>query len=170
MSVLTVVLRLVHVVGGMLWVGFAVFGACFLFPTLAETGPEGGRVMAVLQRRHLLTVFPILALLTVISGLWLYGRAASTAPGFGGSRMGITLGFGGVCALVALFVGMLVVSPSMNRALATAQQAAQAATTDERQALIALSAQRRARAARGSRIATLLLIVAACAMAVGRYV
>jgi hypothetical protein len=54
--------------------------------------------------------------------------------------------------------------------VATAQQAAQAATNDERQALMALSAQRRARAARGSQIATLLLIIAACAMAVGRYV
>ncbi|HEY7895586.1 MAG TPA: hypothetical protein VIC24_11880 [Gemmatimonadaceae bacterium] len=170
MSVLTIVLRLVHIVDGVLWVGFAVFGAFFLLPTIAETGAEGGKVMLALQRRHLLTVFPIFALLTVISGIWLYGRAARMAPGFGGSHMGMTLGFGGVCALIALFVGMLVVTPSMNRAVATAQQAAQAATNDERQALMALSAQRRARAARGSQIATLLLIIAACAMAVGRYV
>ncbi|HKV52128.1 MAG TPA: hypothetical protein VJO52_13115 [Gemmatimonadaceae bacterium] len=170
MSVLTIVLRLVHIVGGVLWVGFAVFGAAFLLPAIAETGPEGGKVMMALQRRHLLTVIPILALLTVISGIWLYGRAASMAPGFGGSRMGITLGVGGVCALVALFVGMLVITPAMNGAVATAQQAAQAATNEERQALMILSAQRRARGARGSKVATVLLIVAACAMAVGRYV
>ena len=170
MNVVTIVLRLVHIVGGVLWVGFAVFGALFLFPTIAETGPEGGKVMMALQRRHLLTMFPVFALLTVISGFWLYGRAASTAPGYGASHMGITLGFGGVCALVALFIGMLVISPAMNGAMATAQQAAQAATNEERQALLALGTQRRARAARGSQIATLLLIVAACAMAVGRYV
>lgn len=46
MNWLTIVLRLVHVVGGVLWVGFAVFGAFYLVPSIAETGPEGGKVMA----------------------------------------------------------------------------------------------------------------------------
>lgn len=170
MNWLTIVLRLVHVVGGVLWVGFAVFGAFYLFPSIAETGPEGGKVMAVLQRRGLLTVFPIVALLTVVSGLWLYVHASRVAPGFSSSRMGMTLGFGGVCALLALFIGMLVITPSMNRAAATAQQAAQAAATDERQALLGVAAQLRSRAGAASRIATLLLIVAAGAMAIGRYV
>lgn len=170
MNWLTIVLRLVHVVGGVLWVGFAVFGAFYLFPSIAETGPEGGKVMAVLQRRGLLTVFPIVALLTVVSGLWLYVRASSMAPGFSSSPMGMTLGFGGLCALLALFIGMLVITPSMNRAAATAQQAAQAAASDERQALLGVATRLRTRAGAASRIATLLLIVAAAAMAVGRYV
>jgi uncharacterized membrane protein len=170
MNWVTIVLRLVHVVGGVLWVGFAVFGAFYLFPSIAETGPEGGKVMAVLQRRGLLTVFPIVALLTVLSGLWLYMRAARIAPGFSSSHMGMTLGFGGVCALLALFIGMLVITPSMNRAAATAQQAAQAQAHEERQALLGLATKHRGRAAVATRIATLLLIVAAGAMAVGRYV
>lgn len=170
MSWLMIVLRLVHVVGGVLWVGFAVFGAFFLFPSIAETGPDGGKVMAALQRRGLITVFPVLALLTILSGFWLYGRAARMAPGFTSSRMGMTLGFGGLCALIALLLGAVVITPSMNRAMATAQQAAKAATDEERQALLALSAQRRARAAIGTRIVASLLILAACAMAVGRYV
>lgn len=170
MNWVTIVLRLVHVVGGVLWVGFAVFGAFYLFPSIAETGPEGGKVMAVLQRRGLLTVFPIVALLTVLSGLWLYVRATRIAPGFSSSHMGMTLGFGGVCALLALFIGMLVITPSMNRAATTAQQAAQAQVHEERQVLLGLATKHRGRAAVGTRIATLLLIVAAGAMAVGRYV
>ncbi|HEV2179798.1 MAG TPA: hypothetical protein VGR59_05735 [Gemmatimonadaceae bacterium] len=170
MNWLTIVLRLVHVLGGVLWVGFTVFAAFYLLPSLAETGPDGGKVTAVLQRRRLLTVFPIIALLTVLSGLWLYVRATRMAPGFSSSHMGITLGFGGVCALLALFIGMLVISPSMKRAASTAQQAAQAQAHDERQALLGLSAQLRGRAAAAARIASLLLIVAAGAMAIGRYV
>lgn len=166
----TIVLRLVHVVGGVLWVGFAVFGAFYLFPSIAETGPEGGKVMAVLQRRGLLTVFPIVALLTVLSGLWLYLRATRMAPGFSSSHMGMTLGFGGVCALLALVIGMLVITPSMNRAAATAQQADKAQAHEERQALLGLSTQLRGRAAAAARIAALLLIVAAGLMAIGRYV
>jgi len=170
MNWVTIGLRLVHVVGGVLWVGFAVFGAFYLFPSIAEAGPEGGKVMTVLQRRGLLTVFPIFALVTVLSGLWLYVRASHMAPGFSASHMGMTLGFGGVCAFVALFVGMLVITPSMNRAAAAAQQAMHAAATAERQALLDLAARHRTRAAGASRIATALLIVAAGAMAVGRYV
>jgi len=170
MNGLTIVLRLVHVVGGVLWVGFAVFGAFYLFPSIAETGPDGGKVMAVLERRGLLTGVPIVALLTVLSGLWLYLRAARTAPGFGSSGMGMTLGFGGVCALIALGIGMLVISPSMNRAAAAAQQATQAQAPEERQTLLGLSTRLRSRAAAAARIAALLLIVAAGAMAIGRYV
>jgi uncharacterized membrane protein len=170
MNWLTIVLRLMHVVGGVLWVGFTVFAAVYLLPSLAEAGPDGGKVTAVLQRRRLLTVFPIIALLTVLSGLWLYVRASRMAPGFSSSRMGITLGFGGVCALLALFLGALVIGPSMNRATATAQQAAQAQANEERQALLGLAAQLRGRAAAAAWIASVLLIVAAGAMAIGRYV
>ncbi|HEV2180107.1 MAG TPA: hypothetical protein VGR59_07290, partial [Gemmatimonadaceae bacterium] len=144
--------------------------AFYLLPSLAETGPDGGKVTAVLQRRRLLTVFPIIALLTVLSGLWLYVRATRMAPGFNSSPMGITLGFGGVCALLTLFIGMLVISPSMKRATSTAQQAEEAQANEERQALLGLSAKLRGRAAAAARIASVLLIVAAGAMAIGRYV
>jgi len=170
MNWLMIVMRLVHVVGGVLWVGFAVFGAFFLFPSIVETGPDGGKVMAVLQRRGLMTAFPIFALVTVLSGFWLYLRASREAPAFSSSRTGITLGVGGLCALIALFIGLLVITPSMNRAAATAQQAAQAAGAEERQALMGRAGQLRSRAGAASRIATLLLIIAACTMAVGRYV
>ena len=132
--------------------------------------PDGGKVMAVLQRRGLMTAFPIFALVTVLSGFWLYLRASREAPAFSSSRTGITLGVGGLCALIALFIGLLVITPSMNRAAATAQQAAQAAGAEERQALMGRAGQLRSRAGAASRIATLLLIIAACTMAVGRYV
>jgi hypothetical protein len=58
----------------------------------------------------------------------------------------------------------------MNRATATAQQAAQAQANEERQALLGLAAQLRGRAAAAAWIASVLLIVAAGAMAIGRYV
>ena len=51
MELLLLVLRLVHVVGGILWVGFAVFVPFYLAPAIAEVGPDGGKVMAALQRR-----------------------------------------------------------------------------------------------------------------------
>ncbi len=63
MDWLMVVLRLVHVVGGVLWVGMMAFTVVFLAPAIADVGPDGGKVMAALQRRRVMTVMPIIALL-----------------------------------------------------------------------------------------------------------
>src|ERR687891_465683 len=46
-----ILLRLVHVVFGALWVGMVVFTTFFLAPAVQDTGPDGGKVMAALQRR-----------------------------------------------------------------------------------------------------------------------
>ena len=42
MNWLVVLLRLVHVLAGVLWVGFAVFVPAYLGPAIQETGPDGG--------------------------------------------------------------------------------------------------------------------------------
>ena len=77
MDPLVIVLRLIHVVAGALWVGMVTFVTYYLQPALQEAGPEGGKVMAALQRRGIMTVMPILAVATLVSGLWLYLRANS---------------------------------------------------------------------------------------------
>ena len=46
-----IVLRLVHIVGSILWVGAAVFNMVFLAPTLRRVGPSAGPVMVALRRR-----------------------------------------------------------------------------------------------------------------------
>ena len=61
MAVLTALLRLVHIVAGILWVGFAAFLPFYLVPAVAEAGPEAGKIMGALQRRGLMTVLPALA-------------------------------------------------------------------------------------------------------------
>src|ERR671914_24618 len=72
---LVIVLRFIHVVAGALWVGMVVFTTFFVMPAVQEAGPEGGKVMAGLQRRGIMTLMPILAIGTLISGIWLYIRA-----------------------------------------------------------------------------------------------
>ena len=74
MDPLVIVLRLIHVVAGALWVGMVTFATYFLQPALQESGPEGGKVMAAVQRRGLMTVMPILA-----------GAALATSTGAPGS-------------------------------------------------------------------------------------
>ncbi|MBA3495855.1 MAG: hypothetical protein H0T86_01975, partial [Gemmatimonadales bacterium] len=44
-TIVTLVLRLLHILGGSLWVGVAFLMAGFVIPTFRETGPAGGRFM-----------------------------------------------------------------------------------------------------------------------------
>lgn len=155
MDLLVIVLRLVHVVLGAIWVGMMTFTTFFLMPAMMEAGPEGGKVMAALQRRRLMTVMPLIALLTIVSGVWLMARLYGANAAFMSSPMGMSLMIGALAALLALLLGVFVGRPAMARA---------AASTDP-----AEIGRLRARAAAVSRIAALLVLLAAGAMAVARY-
>jgi uncharacterized membrane protein len=166
---LVIVLRLVHVVGGALWVGMAAFATYWLQPAVQEAGPDGGKVMMGIQRRGLMTVMPTLAVLTLISGLWLYLRAAGVSHGaFARSGPGMAFGLGGLAAIIAWVIGMFVMRPAMNKAMALAQSLGTSAP-EERQRLGAEAQALRQRAAVMGKAVTHLLFFALAAMAVARY-
>jgi hypothetical protein len=169
-DLLTVVLRLVHIVAGAVWVGIAVFVAFFLGPAIQDAGTDGGKVMAALQRRGFMIVLPVLALATILSGVWLYWRAsAGFHPDYVSSRPGLTFAVGAVAALAAFALGVTVMRGSMLRAGSLAQALGEA-TTEAARAERLLEIQRlRARGALAGRWVALLLLVAAAAMAVARY-
>ena len=69
--------RLVHVLVGVFWAGTVIFNAWLLAPALKDSGPEGGKVMGNLAKRGLMVILPIAGILTILSGLWLYGHASA---------------------------------------------------------------------------------------------
>jgi uncharacterized membrane protein len=170
MDPLIVVLRLIHVVSGAVWVGMVVFTTHFLMPALQEVGPDGGKVMGAIQRRGLMTVMPILALAALISGIWLYLHdAAGMHAEFARSPMGMAFGLGGVAAIAAYGIGIVVLRPSMLKAAALAQSLAQAGAADDRQTAMGEIQRLRDRATRASKAVMHLLLFAVAAMAVARY-
>src|SRR5688572_14244900 len=62
------VLRLLHVLSALVWVGSGIFTTFFLFPALKPGSPALMEVMGGLQRRKLFTFLPITALVTLLSG------------------------------------------------------------------------------------------------------
>ena len=54
-----IILRLVHVLGGLIWVGAGVFNVLFVGPALARSGPAAGSVMAEMRRRGMFVFLPI---------------------------------------------------------------------------------------------------------------
>jgi len=161
-------LRLVHIVAGVVWVGSAVFAALFVLPTARVLGAEGGRFVARLMPRS----GPVLGgamLLTIVSGFLMYGRlSAGFNRAWVTSRVGLALGAGAVAALLAVIVGVAVNAPAgvkmarLRKGLET-----QGGTPTPAQAAELATLQ--ARVERGAQFVALLLLTAAAAMAVARY-
>jgi uncharacterized membrane protein len=165
---LTILLRLLHILGGIFWVGTMLLLAGFLLPTARATGREGGRFLQYLMQQRKLQVYLGVAMLaTVLSGIIMYARtAAATHGAWAGSRPGIAYGVGAVAAIVAAAVGGAIGRRAGLRLQAVGQAIGAAGPTPEQQAEIG---RLQDRMALGARLAASLLIVSAGAMAVGRY-
>ncbi len=164
-----VAMRLIHIGLGVFWAGAIFFIVLFLEPSVRAAGPDGGRVMQGIQQRKLLTILPVAAALTILSGIALYWRAS---VGFNAdwmaSRVGVSLTMGAVAAIVAFLIGVFVMRASTleaGRLAAKAQQSegdVQAALMTQVQAL-------RVRDRTSARWVAALLAVAVATMAVARY-
>jgi hypothetical protein len=126
--------------------------------------------MGALMRRKWMVFLPLVATLTVLSGFFLYWRASSGfASEYMGSGPGLSFCTGAAAAILAFIIGMAVTRPAMTRALELSERMG-SADAAERENLAAVIAKHRARGAAGGRIVVALLLVAATAMAVARYV
>jgi uncharacterized membrane protein len=170
MSIELVILRLLHILLGAFWAGALIFNAIFLAPAMAEAGPDGAKVMAGLQRRRFMQVMPLVALVTILSGIWLYWRISNGFdPSFGRTRLGMAYGAGGLLAIVGFGIGIGVMRPAMMRIGTLAGAAAQATAQAEREALMAQVSALRKRAASAGRLVAVLLALATALMGVARY-
>lgn len=168
MSWLTIVLRAVHIGGGVLWAGATFTLAAFIEPTAASAGPEGSRFLQRLAGRYSPAV-TVAGLLTVVAGIWLFSiDSGGFQPAFMGSALGVTLSIGGLCGLLAAVVGFGVSGRSAARlqAVSRAIQGQAGGMTPEQTAQLQ-AIQRRLRNA--GRLAALLLGVAVVCMATARY-
>jgi len=169
MDALFLIARIMHVGLGVFWAGTLIFMATFLMPSIRDAGPDGAKVAAGLMRRRLLDVMPVVAILTIISGFYLYGRVSNGfSPAYMGSINGMTFGVGAVAGLIALGLGVGIMRPSALRAAAVTQGAAQA-TGEERDRALQLAAALRARSAYFGRVIAWFLAIAVIAMSIGRY-
>ncbi len=73
MDVYLVLVRLIHIVAAIVWVGTGFFMVRILFPSLAQLGTDAGKAMTALAKNPLFTLlFPVSAGVTVLAGILLY--------------------------------------------------------------------------------------------------
>ena len=171
MSALLTVLRLIHILCGVYWAGTVFFFVTFLEPTIQSLGPDGGKVMLKMIERGYMKLMPIIAILTVLSGVWmLWILSNGFSSSYMGSPIGMSLSTGGLFAIVAIVVGITVMRPAGERIFAIAKQLPEARDESAKQALMAEMGKLRARNGLVGRIVFTLLVGAVALMAVARYI
>ena len=169
---LMLVLRLIHIVVGVCWVGAVVFIAVFLLPTMKAVGPAAGPVMAHLTEVKKLPSYLMAGvLLTIASGVTLFWNdsVGFKSDAWMHSGPGLTFSVGGTIAIIVGIMGMAINSPTAKKlgALSAAVRASGGPPSAEQAAEL----QRLQRRLAGAMtIAAVLLVIAAGAMAVARYV
>lgn len=166
---LIIVLRLLHVVLGVFWAGTLIFFATYLVPSVREAGPDGAKVMAAIQRRRFLDVMPVVALLTIVSGIWLYWRMSGGSELWMRTATGTALGLGGLLAIVAFAVGVGIMRPATLKAGAMVRSLGDLPEGAGREAVMAEVGRLRLRGVKAGRAVAVLLFITAGLMAVARY-
>lgn len=170
MDAFMVVLRLVHITLGVFWAGTMIFLAVFLGPSVRAVGPDGAKVMQALQQRQLLNVMPLVAGLTILSGLVLYWRVSlGLAEGWVTSPLGLSLTVGSVASVLAFVIGVFVMRASTLRAGRLGTALASGSQDEQRETIQAEIQTLRVRAASSARWVAGLLLIAVATMAVARY-
>jgi uncharacterized membrane protein len=158
-----VLARAIHVMAGVAWAGGAFMLAGAVVPLSMQHGAEGaGRWLGLVAQRAG-RASGIAALLTVLSGIYLF---AALHP-HDASVSGFVLKTGALAALLALAVGFLAARPAGQR-IAKLQETQSSGTPPSPEALREIASLRR-RAALSARVTAGLLALAVLAMGVFRY-
>jgi uncharacterized membrane protein len=170
---LMIVLRLVHILSGIFWLGAILVMTAFLMPAMRTSGADGMRFMGHVMQQQRLQMYVVVSMaLTLLAGLAMFGVLSSGGGGWARSRMGMVLSIGAVLAIVASAIGSIVARPAGLKLLAIAQRmeqtkgsggTASAADAAEMQAL-------QDRIGGTQKLIAILLVLSAATMAVARYV
>lgn len=169
MPVELLILRAVHILCGIFWVGGGIYSSVFAVPAITKAGPAAGPIIAELQRRKLFTILPLAALATMLSGirlLWI------VSDGFTGhyfhTMQGHTYAVAGAASIVGFVIALTISRPA---SVQLGALAGQMATLDgaPRAAAEARIARLRRRANVSTVVAVGLLTLAALGMSVARY-
>jgi uncharacterized membrane protein len=164
------VLRFIHVVGAIVWVGGGVYVAFFLIPALLPTRELMPQVMEGLRRRKALIILPTIGLLVVLSGvrlLWI--DSAGFAESFLSTGPGRTFSIGGAAGILAFLIQAFVQLPSGRRLGRIAAVLASSPPKEQEERLIAQADRMRRLNAIGVISAAAFGLIGAMAMSIARY-
>ena len=109
MNTLIIVLRWIHILSGVFWVGSSIFLGVFVSPAVAATADAGQKFMAYLVMKSKITLqITIAAILTVLAGCSLYVIDANLTSGWASTPEGWGFSLGGFFGIIGFIFGIFV--------------------------------------------------------------
>lgn len=110
---LVTVLRLVHIVAGVLWVGGAVIHTVFIEPSAKATSPESNRFMQYFMGQRRFNVFMAVssALTVVAGGILFWNSSGGLRTQWMAAGPGLIFTIGSVAGVVVYLWGTLLIMP-----------------------------------------------------------
>jgi uncharacterized membrane protein len=164
------ILRFIHILSAITWLGGGILTTFFLIPAISGSQAAMTEVLAGLKRRRFFVVQPIVATLTILSGLrLLWIDSAGFAGSYFDSATGKAFSWGGLAAIIAYIISYAIAFPLNARAAKIGARLRDAATVQERESLNSDMNRTRRRATIATLATVSFGILAASAMAVARY-
>lgn len=158
-------LRIIHIVGGVFWVGGSLIMTFFVIPTIGAIGEPGQKFVGHLMNNLKFSNRMAAASgSTILAGFILYALDARAGANWVRSDFAIGLGIGAVFALIGFVLGMMVGRTTK----AMAQLAAQIQGKPSQNQLNEMQAIRQ-RQATLSTTSTIAIVLATVFMAIARY-
>jgi hypothetical protein len=123
MDIYVIVLRILHIAGGVFWAGAVLVTLRFVLPNARQIGPAGGAFVGRLMgEQGLSRASAGAAVITILSGVLLYWHDFGEIVPFNASMAGFAVG--GLAALTLWLIGILGFLPANRRLAALAARAA----------------------------------------------
>lgn len=167
MDLTMIVLRVIHILAGIFWVGSALVTTAFLTPAVRALGADGTTFLQfVLGKRHLSNYISLSAILTTLAGILLYWRdSAGLQMEWIATPTGSILSVGTITGILAAILGGTITAPTAKRMEALGKEM-QSVSPPPKPEQIAQMQQLQKRMGQAGLIGTILLIVTAMAMAI----
>jgi hypothetical protein len=167
-----ILLRLLHILTGITWVGAMVFMTFFLIPVFRVSPPAlAGQVMQGLAKRRYMQLMPLIALVTMLSGIWMIWITSGGNLGmYMQTRSGHSFATAGGLAILAFALGIVFGRPTGIKAAAIGARLATVTDPVEKAKLVDEMTVLQKKTGMISVGVTILLIIAAGGMAIARYV
>jgi uncharacterized membrane protein len=169
MLTLLLVLRVVHILGGVFWAGSSFLLTGFIEPTVHAAGDEGRRFMQRFNAGNRISkVIAAAAGSTVLAGLWLMWIVSGGSDAFFQTGRGLGLTIGMLAAILAFILGFVMQNRPMRRMASLGGEisaSGQPPTPEQGAAMERLMDTARL----GGRLVAGLLLITVVTMATARY-
>jgi len=170
MDPVIILLRIMHIFGGVLWVGGAIFFFFFVEPSVKATAPSSQSFMQYLMvRKHFSLFMTIVSLATIGAGAAMYWRdSAGLQPVWIMTHTGFGFTLGAAVGIATALMGLFFIKPHVDKLDEIGEQIQTSGGTPTPKQLNEMAWHDRALNRLG-RLDFVMLTIALLAMATARY-